>query len=138
MLLRIAFAGSRDLPLPRIPRHVVEQLVRARKVLLRRGRNTQPGAFEVMVARMAETLGIEVEWCAPQEGGRSQVFLRDLEMVGKADLVVCFFPTSEMTGGTAHVIEAAMTKGATCEAYWIDEKGRSSWIGGYEPGTDGP
>jgi N-dimethylarginine dimethylaminohydrolase len=140
ILLRIAFAGSRDLPLRLIPRHVVEQLVRARKVILRRPRlETSPiGPFEQLVAAMAAALDIEVEWVAPEVGDRAQVFIRDLDMVGKADLVICYFSSPEMAGGTAHVVEAAMNKAVTCEAFYVSPVGESTWIGGYDPGTDGP
>lgn len=140
MRLRICLAGSRDLPLLKMPRLVVAQLVRARKILLRHPRTAGalPGLFEATVAKMATALDIEVGWFLPEPGGREQVFLRDLAMVGKSDLVVAFFSSAVMDGGTAHVVEAAMARDVTVEAYHVDPDGMTHWIGGFDPGADGP
>jgi N-dimethylarginine dimethylaminohydrolase len=140
MKFRVCLAGSRDLPLAKMPRHVVEQLVDANRVILRCPRSPQrrPGQFEVAVARMAETLGVEVEWHAPEPGGREQVFLRDLSMVGKADRVVCYFAAETMDGGTAHVVDSAITRGIPIEAYHVAGDGTLTRIGEFDPQTDGP
>lgn len=137
---RVCLAGSRDLPLAKMPRHVVEQLVDASVVLLRSPRTpgSLPGTFERSVAKMAQALDIEVQWHKPEPGGREQVFLRDLEMAGKADRVVCYFATEDMTGGTAHVVDAAITRGAPVEAYHVSTDGTLTRIGEYDPLSDGP
>lgn len=136
---RIVLAGNRDLPMAKIPRLVVEQLVDARKVLLRRPADARRpiGRFERTVAGMAQALGVEVEWWSPEPGGREQVFLRDLDMVGKADRVVAFFSEAELTGGTGHVVEAAMTKAVPVEAWWVWDDGTTVRIGEYDPWSDG-
>ena len=51
-------------------------------------------------------------------------------MVANADLVLAFFPVGEeMTGGTGHVVEAALAREVPCQAYAVDEKGRIERIG---------
>jgi hypothetical protein len=66
------------------------------------------------------------------------VFLRDLDMVTKADYAVAFFPTPGMDGGTGHVVESAWHKGVSITAWWIDPDGEAQRIGEYDPSADGP
>jgi len=138
--LRIALAGSGDLPVDRTVRHVVPYLTKAKVVLLRRPktRGRPPGGFERMVVRLADVLGVNVQWCIPEGNDRGQSFLRDLDMVTKADQVVGFFSVPTLDGGTGHVIEAAMSKGIPCEAWFVDADGEIERIGEYNPFEDGP
>lgn len=138
--IRIALAGSGDLPLDRAAHHVLPYVTKATKVLLRRPktRGRPPGGFEKMVAKLAEILGTEVEWCAPEGTEKGQAFIRDLEMVSKADYAICFFSVASLEGGTGHVVEAAMAKGIPVEAWWITPDGSAERIGEYDPSTDGP
>lgn len=141
--MRLALAGSRDLPLDRTAKHVLLRLAElppGSSVLLRHPKTegAKPGGFEKMVARIAKTLGIKVEWCRPHGEGRSQTYLRDLDMVTRADHAVTFFPTPEMSGGTGHVVEAAWSKGVAVQAWHITADGDAERIGEYDPATDGP
>ena len=141
--MRLALAGSRDLPLDRTARHVVLRLTElppGSSILLRRPKTkgSPPGGFEQMCAKLAKIFGIEVEWCVPEGTGREQVFVRDLDMVTRADRAMTFFPTPQMTGGTGHVVEAAWTKGVPVEAWHVDADGEAERIGEYDPLTDGP
>jgi hypothetical protein len=138
--LKIALAGNSDLPLDRTARHVVPWLLKAGTVLLRhpKTRGRPIGGFERMTAKIAETLGVEVEWCVPEGSEKGNTFTRDLDMVGKADFVICFFTTDQMDGGTGHVVEAAMAKGIPVQGWWIDADGEAVRIGEYDPSQDGP
>jgi hypothetical protein len=74
--------------------------------------------FEALVASLATTLGHTPRAFVPEPGGRSKVYLRDVEMVGAADEVVAFFQDGdEMTGGTAHVVEKAIDQRRPVRAY---------------------
>ena len=80
-------------------------------VLLRRGNKAEPGLFEQVMAKLAATLWLDVEWVRPDaEGGRGAVFQRDYEMVSRADVVLCYFDTTSMSGGTQHVVDAAIDR----------------------------
>ena len=138
--LRIALAGNSDLPLDRTARHVVPWLVKAGTVFLRHPKTTTraPGGFEVMVAKIAAALGVEVVWCRPTGNDKGNTYLRDIDMVSQADFVIAFFTTEAMDGGTGHVVEAAMSKSIPVEGWWIDSDGQAVRIGEYDPTTDGP
>lgn len=141
--MRVALAGSGDLPLDRTARHVLTRLAELPEgstVFLRhpKTKGRPPGGFERMCARIAEVLGVEVVWCKPEGTGREQVYHRDLDMVTLSDHAVAFFSTPEMTGGTGHVVEAAWSKGVAVLAYWITPEGEAERIGEYDPATDGP
>ena len=142
-MTKVALAGSRDLPLDRTAKYVLLRLADlppGSSVLLRhpKTKGRPPGSFERMCERIAKTLGVRVEWCRPQGEGRSQVYLRDLDMVTRADHAVTFFPTPEMSGGTGHVVEAAWTRGVAVQAWCITPDGDAERIGEYDPATDGP
>ena len=63
------------------------------------------------MAKLAAKLWLDVEWIRPeQDGGRGAVFQRDYEMVSRADVVLCYFDTTSMSGGTQHVVEAAIDR----------------------------
>ena len=142
-MARVALAGSRDLPLDRTARHVIKRLAElpdGSSILLRhpKTKGAHPGGFEQMVAKIAIILSIDVEWCRPEGMDRAQTFLRDLDMVGRADYVVAYFPTSLMDGGTGHVVEAAMSKGVSVEGWYVHPDGELERIGEYDSGADGP
>ena len=121
-------------------RHAATHVAKAAKVLLRhpKTQGKPPGGFEHMVAKLAEALGTEVEWCIPEGSERGQVFERDLAMVEKADYVIAFFSTPALEGGTGHVVEAAMAKSIPVEAWHVTPDGDAVRIGEYDPSADGP
>lgn len=60
------------------------------------------------MAKAAAMYWLDVEWVRPNpEDGPGATFLRDLELARRADLVLCYFDSTSMSGGTAHVVEAA-------------------------------
>lgn len=88
------------------------------------------GTFERMMAEIATSLGMAISYCVPDEGGRSAVFERDFEMVERADQVMAFFqPGREMTGGTGHVVEAALMRNKPTEAWTVGDRGELSRVG---------
>jgi len=103
------------------------------RVLLRAGNKTDPGLFEQVMAKLATSLWMDIEWVKPEpELGRAGTFLRDVEYAKKADLVLAFFQGTEMGGGTAHVVEKAIDQEVPVYAYGFD--GRSfQRIGEHDP-----
>lgn len=123
-------------------------------VMFRRGRISPPGIFEQQAASVCELLGLEVAWMQPAAtegryergpGGvpvmveqpvatwdadprataREATFARDLEMVAKADLVLCFYTTGQEgdeTSGTASLVDKAIAEDRVVYAYAIDGK----------------
>lgn len=79
-------------------------------------------------------LGIPVEMFMPEEGGRDQVFFRDIEMVREADLVIAVFSeNAPMEGGTAHVVEKAQDRRVPVYAYTDDGEGQWTRLGEWDP-----
>lgn len=78
---------------------------------------------------------IPIRYCVPEEGGREQVFFRDIEMVAAADVVICVFDEARpMEGGTGHVVEKAQDRTVPVYAYaYVTETGRLSRIGEWDP-----
>jgi hypothetical protein len=67
---------------------------------------------------MCHRLGIRVLWAIPAAGGRSEVFIRDVDMVSKSDLLIVFFDEDRvMQGGTGHLIEKAQDFEVPAYAY---------------------
>jgi hypothetical protein len=88
------------------------------KLLLRSGNKSEPGLFEQMIAKLAITLWLDVEWFRPDPaGGRGATFERDLELVRSSDLVLAYFSTTTIIGGTAHVVEKAIDQDVPVYAY---------------------
>lgn len=123
--MKTVFVGSRSLELDgMVALHVLEQLqgIPGGSILVRKPLRRPLRPFEALVASLATALGFEVVECAPEPGGRSEVFLRDVEMVAAADQVIAFFPDGdEMTGGTAHVVEKALDQHRPVHAYAVSD-----------------
>ena len=97
----------------------------------------EAGEFEQEVARICAKFGIGWEYVRPTGGGRQSVYNRDYAMVSRADRVMAFFPAdSPMSGGTGHVVDAALAKFAPVHAWSIDGSGNIERIGEYDPDTD--
>jgi len=136
--VRVAFVGSHSLDVSIVAGHLLKTLVSLPPetvVLLRKGRTTVPGDFETLTQALCLQLHIDFEWCIPDEGGREAVFLRDIEMVTRADAVVAYFDAdSVMQGGTGHVVDKAMDIDRPVYAY-APQDGTVKWAGGHEPAT---
>lgn len=135
--MKVALVGSRAVDVREISGHLLKTLVSFPEgtiVLLRKGRTTPPGDFEVFTQALCLQLGINFEWCQPDEGGREAVYLRDIEMVTKADAVVAYFDAdSVLSGGTGHVVEKAMDADKPVYAYAPSGQNTVDWVGGHEP-----
>ena len=93
-------------------------------VLLRRGAYSKPGRFERLVRELVAQSGhLDFQWCLPDpDAGPGSAFIRDNEMVAKADLVLAFFdPQNVMQGGTAHVVETAVDRSVPVYSYSMEE-----------------
>lgn len=135
--MKVAVVGSRAVDLREISDHLLKTLVSLPEgtvVLLRRGRTTPANEFEVFTQALCLQLHIDFEWCIPDEGGREATYLRDIDMVSRADAVVAYFDAdSIMSGGTGHVVEKGMDLDKPVYAYAPVGQNRVDWVGGHEP-----
>ena len=141
--LVVAIAGNRDITPGMGAGVVLGRLARLPEdslVLLRHPKSAtrHPGRFEHLVAGLCDVLSIEHEWVKPEGSDRSQVYLRDLDMVRRSDYVIAFFSSPAMEGGTSHVVDAALSQGIAVESLWVKENGEVERIGEYDPSRDGP
>lgn len=141
--MKVVIAGSRRLPAGQAPRLLIRFLAALPEdavLLLRSPIRKLPGQFEQDTAGMAELLHLEREWCLPEPNdkhpGRASVFLRDIDMVERADLVILFVTPEEVeTGyaGTMHLLDKAMDAGRPVYAYSVAATGKVSRVGEYDP-----
>jgi len=143
--MKVVIAGSRRLPQGHAPRFLVRFLAALDDdalVMLRRPRGDGPiGHFERDVSDLAGILRLDVEWWRPEPTGttvgRVSVYVRDIDMIERSDLVVLFFAADEVAGegygGTQHLLDKALAAGRPCYAYIVDEYGNVSRLGEYDP-----
>ena len=139
--MNVCIVGSHTLPIPPLLEVMDKALDALRaaegtkppQILLRRPLHVAPNPFEIVMSIAAHARGYDVRWCYPdRRGGRAGTYVRDVHMVGMADLVLAFFtPGSLMNGGTGHVVQKAIDKDIPVQAYEIDEKGLR-WVGSVE------
>ena len=142
--MKVAIAGSRRLPKGHAPRLLIRFLAALPEdavILMRRpmGRGLG-GKFEEDVLLLADILHLDVEWFQPAPTdltrGRSSVYVRDIDMVEKADLVILFFAADEVAegyGGTQHLLDKALAANRPVYAYSVDEFGTIERVGDYDP-----
>lgn len=110
----VVVAGSRALPQGQAARLLIRFLAAlpaGSTILMRRGLNTQPGHFESQVEYVVDLVGLNLEWCQPQPGGRTEVWARDEEMLDRADLVLTFINADQIgdeESGTVKLGDRAM------------------------------
>jgi hypothetical protein len=143
--MKVAIAGSRRLPKGHAPRLLIRFLAALPEdavVMLRRPASidAMPGMFEMDVSVLASVLQLDVEWVKPEPTdvtrGRSSVYVRDIDMVESADLVILFFAADEVAegyGGTQHLLDKALAANRPVYAYSVDEFGTIERVGDYDP-----
>lgn len=141
--MKVVIAGSRRLPAGQAPRLLVRFLAALPAdavILLRKGRYTEPGRFELDVENLCSILHMDWEWCIPAPDkrtvGRAAVFFRDIDMITRSDLVVLFFAPDEATdgySGTAHLMDKALDGDRPVYAYSVDGDGKVNRVGEYDP-----
>ena len=142
--MKVVIAGSHRLPKGQAPRlliRVLATLPEDATILMRRSmRDGVRGPFEVDVDDLCTILHMNVEWFEPaptdRHPGRASVFLRDIEMVRKADLVILFVTPDEVENGyagTMHLMDKAMDENRPVYAYSVDHEGKISRVGEYDP-----
>lgn len=158
----IAIAGSRALDPGIAPRLLIRFLANvsqaqpAATVLLRRARSKPPGPFEEQVAGLCDLVGLKLEWCYPiaeeirkfsdADGepitehlpltGREQTFARDMDMIDRADLVLCFWharETGDEHSGTVALANKAVDQNKVVYAYEIDGDQLVNRVGEHDP-----
>jgi hypothetical protein len=88
---------------------------------------------ERFIQELAPKLGHGVQMYAPSGKGRAATFFRDYDLVDSSDGVYAFFaPEAEMEGGTGHVVQAALNRHKTVEAWTLDVHGHLVFIGSDE------
>jgi hypothetical protein len=123
----VVIAGSRALPHGQAPRILIRFLAALPAdavILMRRGLNTQPGHFEAQVEHVIDMIGLALEWCQPQPGGRTEVWQRDEEMLARADLVLGFMTVDQIgdeDSGTVKLVDRAMHQDIPTYAYALEE-----------------
>lgn len=133
-MARVVIAASRNAD-PHAAYHLLDiiEKVDSPTVILRRGRETEPGPIEAEIASECRAMGVPIEWRVPAPGGRDEVYYRDLDMVTKADLVLAVFsPERTMEGGTAHVVEKAIDLRVPAYAFSYDRHGLER-VGEFDP-----
>lgn len=136
--MKVAMVGPRTLPLKEYAGAILGEIARlpeGTSVLLRRGRTTDPGSFEQLVAQICAQLAIDVTWCTPDAGGRAAVFERDIAMAEKADEVVAFFEEGKVMegdSGTTHVVEKAIDADRVTNVYVVID-GEKQLVASHEP-----
>jgi len=142
--MKVVIAGSRRLPRGQAPRLLIRFLAALPEdaiILMRRGMHGQvPGPFEFDVVGLCYVLHLDVEWLEPaptdRYPGRSSVFIRDIEMVRKADLVILFVTPEEVAdayAGTMHLLDKAMDEDRPVYAYSVSQDGTVKRVGEYDP-----
>jgi hypothetical protein len=147
--MKVIIAGSRRLPRGQAPRLLIRFLAALPDdavILMRRPRGdgsiagSMPGPFEMDALNLCGILHLEVEWFSPEptdkHPGRASVFLRDIDMMEKADLAILFVHEDEVeTGysGTMHLMDKALDAGRPCYAYAVSKTGKVSRVGEYDP-----
>lgn len=126
--MKVAVVGSRALEVNGdVAIHVVTllaELPSGAEILVRRPLTRPLRPFEALVSALANSLGHEVTEYTPDPGGRSQVFLRDVELVRDADEIIALFPDGdEMSGGTGHVVDKAIDQKRPVRAYAVEAMG---------------
>lgn len=103
-------------------------------IAFRGNRDHEPASpVERAVATMGHELAHPVICYEPALGGRSATFNRDYSLVSTADQVLAFFSTDrEMSGGTGHVVKAALDLGIEVEAYTVSPEGELEYLGSDE------
>jgi len=141
--VNVVIAGSHRLPAGQAPRLLIRFLAALPDdaiILMRRGMNGQvPGPFEFDVAQLCYMLHLGNMWFEPaptdKYPGRKSVFLRDIEMVRKADLVILFVTPEEVEDayvGTMHLLDKAMDEDRPVYAYSVDQDGHVKRVGEYD------
>lgn len=142
-MTNLAIAGSRRLPRGQAPRLLIRCLATLSDdstVFLRSPVSSPPGTFEQDVANLCAILGLRHEWVIPDitdtTRGRASVYLRDITLVDKVDLVLLFFTPSEAHdgySGTAHLLEKALDAARPVYAYTVADDGAVERVGEYDP-----
>jgi len=143
--MKVVIAGSRKLPEGKAPFMLIRflgGLPDGAVVLLRRpyDQGKLPGNFEQDVEALCDALNIPVEWHAPEptilNPGRVSVYIRDIDMVAKANLVLLFFTTEDSIygySGTTHLMDKALDQNIPMYAYRVEKDGRVERVGEHDP-----
>ena len=144
-MVRIVIGGSRKLPEGKAPFLLIRFLgaLPDDAVVMLRCPYTEgnlPGPFERDVADLCDALNIPVEWHAPAptilSPGRVSVYVRDIEMIAKSDLVLLFFTQEDAVygySGTTHLMDKALDQNIPMYAYRVENNGQVFRIGEHDP-----
>ena len=141
--MKVAIGGARALAPKSAPRLLAAFLLNLPEdgvVMLRRGKMTDPGLFEIEVSDLCRFLSIPVEWRVPEITdrvfGRASVYVRDFDMVAEADLTLVFISAERDPGeysGTEHLLDKAIELDKPVYAYVVDNDGTVTRYGENDP-----
>jgi hypothetical protein len=142
--VKVVIAGSRRLPRGQAPRLLIRFLAALPEdaiILMRRGMHGQvPGPFEFDVAQLCHILHLKNVWFEPEPTdrypGRASVFMRDIDMVRNAELVILFVTPEEVEdvyAGTMHLLDKALDEQRPVYAYSVDQDGKVKRVGEWDP-----
>ena len=140
--MNICIAGSRRLPKGQAPRLLIRTLVEVAgdsTVWLRSPMTGIPGTFEQDVANLCAILGITIHWSVPEPTaetpGRASVYLRDIDIIEKVDVVLLFVTPDEAVegfSGTMHMLEKSLDAGRPTYVYSVGEDGKVERVGEWD------
>lgn len=141
--MKIVIAGSHRLPAGQAPRLLLRfmaELPDDAMIMLRSPVEGRPGEFERAVDLLCDIARLPRKWFKPEptdaHPGRASVYLRDIEMVNQADLVLLFIAAEDAESGysgTMHLLDKALDADRPVYAYAIDEEGNVERVGEHDP-----
>jgi len=126
--MKVIIAGSRALPQgsSTFAFPLVDALGEDDTVLLRSPKFGEPGHFEKVMAAYCRYKDVAFEWIKPQptedNPGRVSVYVRDMDMVDKADSALFFLNKEEAeagNSGTYHLLEKAIDADIKIDAFTV-------------------
>ena len=102
--------------------------------------DAMPGRFERDAAAMCSVIGLDYQWCIPylSEGrpGRKAVWDRDMDMLSKSDLALCFYDVGQIgneESGTVALVDKAVSMEVPVYAYAVTAENAIIRVGEHDP-----
>lgn len=120
--MRVAFSGSRGFTDVRLVEAAVDRINKPKNKILipcsDRGCTKGVDTFvHVYADHLADTLAYEVFYAEWKRYGKRAGFLRNEDMIRKADMLVAFLADGAPSPGTTHAIKLAQEKGIAMYVY---------------------
>jgi hypothetical protein len=129
--MRVIVAGSRKLPpgSSTFAQPLLDVLTGDDLVLLRAPKTGSPGTFEKVIAAYCAYRDVPSRWMRPEPNeenpGRVSVYIRDMDMVAKAESALLFFSPDDVAegySGTMHLLDKALDADIKVDAFTVDKE----------------